>query len=42
VVILRGETPLREFVPVNIDGALTFDLTGQVELKRGRVITLRA
>jgi ribosomal protein S12 methylthiotransferase len=32
MVILHGEVPPGEFVPVKIDGALTYDLTGQVEL----------
>jgi ribosomal protein S12 methylthiotransferase len=40
MVIVPGEAPLGEFVPVKIDGALTYDLTGQVELKQGQVITL--
>jgi ribosomal protein S12 methylthiotransferase len=40
MVILQGEVPLGEFVPVKIDGALTYDLTGQVELRQGQVITL--
>ncbi len=30
MVILEGEAPLNEFVPVKIDGALAYDLTGQV------------
>jgi len=33
LVILPGEAPPGEFVPVKIDGALTYDLTGQVEVK---------
>jgi len=33
MVILPGEAPPGEFVPVKIDGALTYDLTGQVEVK---------
>ena len=41
MVILEGAAPLGEFVPVMIDGAMTFDLTGQVELKQGKVITLK-
>ncbi len=32
MVILQGEVPPGEFVPVKIDGALTYDLTGQVEI----------
>jgi ribosomal protein S12 methylthiotransferase len=39
MVILQA-APLGEFVPVKIDGAMTYDLTGQVELKQGQVITL--
>ena len=41
MVILEGEAPLGQFVPVKIDGAMTYDLTGQVELKQGQVITLK-
>ena len=41
MVILQGEVPLGEFVPVKIDGALTYDLTGQVELHQGHIITLQ-
>ena len=41
MVILEGTAPVGEFVPVKIDGALTYDLTGQVELKQGQVITLQ-
>jgi ribosomal protein S12 methylthiotransferase len=40
MVILEGTAPVGQFVPVKIDGALTYDLTGQVELKQGQVITL--
>jgi ribosomal protein S12 methylthiotransferase len=32
LVILQGEVPPGEFVPVKIDGVLTYDLTGQVEV----------
>jgi ribosomal protein S12 methylthiotransferase len=42
LVILEGTAPLGEFVPVKIDGALAYDLTGHVELGGSRVITLRA
>lgn len=42
LVILEGTAPVGEFVPVKIDGALAYDLTGHVELGGSRVITLRA
>lgn len=42
LVILEGTAPVGEFVPVKIDGALAYDLTGHVELGGARVITLRA
>jgi len=42
LVILEGAIPVGEFVPVKIDGALTYDLTGHVEVGRSRVITLRS
>ncbi len=38
LVILEGEAPVGQFVPVKIDGALTYDVTGQVELTQGQVI----
>jgi ribosomal protein S12 methylthiotransferase len=41
MVILEGTAPVGQFVPVKIDGAMTYDLTGQVELKQGQVITLQ-
>jgi ribosomal protein S12 methylthiotransferase len=37
LVILHGEVPPGEFVPVKIDGALTYDLTGQVEIRLASV-----
>jgi ribosomal protein S12 methylthiotransferase len=40
MVILEGEAPLGEFVPVKIDGALTYDLTGHVEVTQSQVIQL--
>jgi ribosomal protein S12 methylthiotransferase len=40
MVILEGMAPVGQFVPVKIDGALTYDLSGHVELKQGQVITL--
>jgi ribosomal protein S12 methylthiotransferase len=42
MVILEGNAPVGQFVPVKIDGALTYDLTGHVELKEGQVITLKS
>ena len=30
----------KKVLPVKIDGAMTYDLTGQVELRHGQVITL--
>ena len=41
MVILEGAVPIGELVPVKIDGALAYDLTGHVELQPGQVITLR-
>jgi ribosomal protein S12 methylthiotransferase len=41
MVILEGEAPIGEFVPVKIDGAMTYDLTGHVELQQGQVIALQ-
>jgi ribosomal protein S12 methylthiotransferase len=41
MVILEGEVPIGEFVPVKIDGALAYDLTGHVELVQGQVIALQ-
>jgi ribosomal protein S12 methylthiotransferase len=41
MVILEGSAPVGQFVPVKIDGALTYDLTGHVELQQGQVITLQ-
>ena len=40
MVILEGEAPLGEFVPVRIDGALTYDLSGHVAVKQPQVIKL--
>jgi ribosomal protein S12 methylthiotransferase len=37
MVILEGTAPVGQFVPVKIDGALTYDLTGHVELQQGQV-----
>ena len=41
MVILEGAAPLNEFVPVKIDGALMYDLTGHVELQEPQVMTLQ-
>jgi ribosomal protein S12 methylthiotransferase len=41
MVILEGNAPVGQFVPVKIDGALTYDLSGHVELQQGQVITLQ-
>ncbi len=38
MVILEGTGPIGEFVPVKIDGALTYDLSGHVELIQPQVI----
>jgi ribosomal protein S12 methylthiotransferase len=40
MVILEGRAPIGEFVPVKIDGALTYDLSGHVELIEPQVIQL--
>lgn len=40
MVILEGQAPIGEFVPVKIDGALTYDLSGRVELIEPQVIQL--
>jgi ribosomal protein S12 methylthiotransferase len=34
LVIIDGEFPIGEIVPVKIDGAMTYDLTGRVETKQ--------
>jgi len=38
MVILEGTAPIGEFVPVKIDGALNYDLSGRVELIQPQVI----
>jgi hypothetical protein len=35
MAILEGSAPVGQFVPVKIDGALTYDLSGHVELQQG-------
>jgi ribosomal protein S12 methylthiotransferase len=42
LVILQGTVPSGEFVPVKIDGAMTYDLSGHVVLNEPQVITLRS
>ncbi len=41
LVIVEGEAPLGEFVPIKIDGALTYDLSGHVVMNEPQVIQLR-
>ncbi|HEY4688784.1 MAG TPA: 30S ribosomal protein S12 methylthiotransferase RimO [Anaerolineae bacterium] len=38
MVILEGEAPIGEFVPVKITGAMTYDLTGAVEIRKAAVM----
>lgn len=38
LVILEGEAPIDEFVPVKISGAMTYDLTGTVEIRQPAVV----
>ncbi len=40
MVIVEGEVPVGEIVPVRISGAMVYDLTGTVEVKDRRIITL--
>ena len=40
MVILQDEASPGEFVLAKIDGALTHDLTGQVELELEQIVTL--
>lgn len=40
MVIVEGELPVGEIVPVRINGAMAYDLTGAVEVKEGKVIQL--
>ena len=42
LVILQGTVPAGEFVPVKIDGAMTYDLSGHVALNGPQVVTLRS
>ncbi len=41
MVIIKGEAPIGEFVPIKIDGAMTYDLTGQVVINEPQVIQLQ-
>jgi ribosomal protein S12 methylthiotransferase len=41
LVIVEGEAPIGEFVPIKIDGALTYDLTGHVVMNEPQVIQLQ-
>jgi ribosomal protein S12 methylthiotransferase len=39
VVIIDGEVPAGEIVPVRISGALAYDLSGTVEMKQAQVVS---
>jgi ribosomal protein S12 methylthiotransferase len=39
MVIVEGDLPVGEFVPVRISGAMTYDLTGTVEVREARIIS---
>ena len=41
LVIIEGTAPIGEFVPVKIDGALTYDLTGHVQVVEPQIIHLQ-
>jgi ribosomal protein S12 methylthiotransferase len=40
MVIVEGEVPVGEIVPVRISGAMAYDLTGTVEVSEKQIITL--
>ena len=40
MVIVEGEVPVGEIVPVRISGAMAYDLTGVVEIKEKQIISL--
>jgi ribosomal protein S12 methylthiotransferase len=40
MVIVEGEVPVGEIVPVRISGAMAYDLTGTVEVRAGKVVQL--
>lgn len=42
LVIIPGELPPGEMVPIRIDGAMTYDLTGQPETQSAQIIDLSA
>jgi ribosomal protein S12 methylthiotransferase len=41
LVILEGEAPIGEFVPVKISGAMTYDLTGSVDTRQAVIMGSR-
>ncbi|HEY4723387.1 MAG TPA: 30S ribosomal protein S12 methylthiotransferase RimO, partial [Anaerolineae bacterium] len=41
LVIIEGTAPIGEFVPVKIDGAMTYDLTGHVQVVEPQIIHLQ-
>jgi len=42
LVLIHGDVPMGEIVPVRITGALEYDLTGQVDVGEARVIRLES
>ena len=42
LVLIQGDVPMGEIVPVRITGALEYDLTGTVEVGEARVIRLES
>jgi ribosomal protein S12 methylthiotransferase len=42
LVIIPGELPPGEMVPIRIDGAMTYDLTGQPETQSAHIIDLKS
>jgi len=42
MVILEGEAPIGEFVPVKISGAMTYDVTGAVDIREEAIIGVGA
>jgi ribosomal protein S12 methylthiotransferase len=42
LVLLKGDVPVGEILPVQITGALEYDLTGRVEVGEARVIRLQS
>jgi ribosomal protein S12 methylthiotransferase len=39
LVIVPGQLPLGELVPIHIDGAMTYDLTGNPALENSQIIS---